>query len=73
MNQIQVYVEDSYYPTIIPHKRPTLAHCGYTFSQLIKYIKEELYWLDINEEDITTIEIFNKKQHWCNYFEKESR
>ena len=70
MKQIQIYTKDSYYPTIIPHKRPNCSHLGKDFNELLKYIKEELYWLDIDEKDVTTIEIFDKKEQWCNYYER---
>ena len=73
MNQIQIYTKDSHYPSVVQHKRPTLSHLGKSFDELVKYISDELYWMDVNPEDITCIEIFNKKEHWCNYFEREAQ
>ena len=44
--------------------RPRRYMCGWSFEQLIKYIKEELYWNDIQEEDVLEIVIVNDKEQW---------
>ena len=43
----------------INHKRPTTRMLDWDFSQLLNYIKEELYWQDINEEDIEAIQLIS--------------
>ena len=49
-----------YYWTEIHHKRPRAYMTSYTFEQLLNYVKEELYWEDINEEDVLGFTISNK-------------
>lgn len=75
MTQIKVYtkedVEGCYDGTLLTHLRPRNYMTGYSFEQLLKYAKEELYWADINEEDVVGFEIFNKNEHWTNYIERE--
>ena len=51
---------NKYYWTEIHHKRPRAYMTGYTFEQLMKYVKEELYWQDINEEEVLGFEITDK-------------
>lgn len=76
MIQIKVFTkedtENGYDGTVLRNLKPRLYMCGYTFEQLIKYTKEELFWEDIKEEEITGFEIFNKNEQWCNYIGKES-
>lgn len=71
MTKIRIYTkedqETGYYGTELRNLRPRRYMNGWSFSQLLKYIKEELYWEDINEDDVMTIEIFNKKEQWTNY------
>lgn len=70
MIQIKVYTKEDlnggYNGTIIRHKRPRAYMCAYSFKQLMKYVKEELYREDIKEEDVEEFEIFNKNEHWTN-------
>lgn len=74
MNQIKVFtkedLEGGYDGTILTHLRPRGYMTGYTFKQLLKYAREELYWADIKEEEITGFEIFNKEEHWTTYIER---
>ena len=76
MIQIKVYtkehVENGYDGTLLNHLRPRRYMCGYTFKQLMKYAHDELYWADIKEEDVVGFEIFDKKEHWTDYIERES-
>lgn len=46
------------------HLKPRIYMCGYTFNQLMKYIKNELYWTDIKPEQVTEIIIFNERYQW---------
>ena len=75
MNQIKVFtkedLEGGYDGTILTHLRPRSYMTGYTFKQLLKYAREELYWADIKEDEITGFEIFNKEEHWTNYIERD--
>lgn len=66
-------VEGCYDGTILEHLRPRRYMNGYSFEQLMKYAKEELYWADIKEEDVVGFEIFNKEEHWTNYIERETK
>ena len=75
MTQIKVFtredVNGGYDGTLLRHLKPRSYMNGYSFKQLMKYAKEELYWEDIKEEDVVGFEIFNKYEHWTNYIEKE--
>ena len=44
--------------------RPRSYMCGWRFEQLVNYTKDELYWKEIEVEDITQFEIVNETQHW---------
>ena len=63
--------EGGYNGTELIHLRPRSYMTGYSFDELLKYAKEELYWNDINEEDVEYFEIYNKEQHWTSYTERE--
>lgn len=75
MIQIKVFTkedtENGYDGTLLTHLKPRSYMCGYSFEQLLKYAREELYWADIKEEEITGFEIFNKREHWVQYIGKE--
>ena len=75
MIQIKVFTkEDSeggYDGTLLNHLRPRRYMTGYSFDQLLKYAKTELFWADIKEDDVVGFEIFNKKEHWTEYIEKK--
>ena len=73
MIKIRVYTkedqEGGYNGTELRNLRPRRYMNGWSFEQLLKYIKEELYWEDIREEDVMTIEIYEKGS-WTNYVER---
>lgn len=54
------------------HLRPRRYMCGYSFERMMKYIKEELYWEDIEENDVSVIEIENEREHWIQTFRREA-
>ena len=74
MIQIKVYTQEDREQlttgTTLRNLRPRRYMCGYTFEQLLKYTKEELYWEDIKEEDVVSFEIFDKENHWLQPIEK---
>lgn len=49
--------------TLTPLK-PRMYMLDWDFKRRMAYIKKELYWEDINEEDVEAIEIANDKEHW---------
>lgn len=77
MTQIRVFTKEDhdggYQGTILNHLRPRAYMTAYSFDQLVKYAKEELYWADINEEDVVEFEIFNKSEHWTTSILKEDK
>ena len=66
--KIKVYYNDREYNQVgsreLRNLRPRRYMCGWSFEQLIKYIKEELDWNDIKEEDVREIVIENEKEQW---------
>lgn len=44
--------------------KPRRYMCGWGFTKCLKYIKEELYWNDIKEDQVIVIEFYNEKEHW---------
>ena len=74
MTQIKVFTKEDYEGgydgTILSHLRPRRYMTGYSFEELMNYVRKELYWNDIKEEDITCFEIFNKQEHWTDYVER---
>ena len=76
MTQIKVFtkedVDGGYDGTLLNHLRPRRYMTGYTFEDLMKYAKEELYWQDIKEDDVVGFEIFDKSEHWTDYIERKS-
>ena len=68
MIKIKVYTkeDEKYYSNGIElrHLRPRRYMCGYSFDEIMKYVKEELYWEDIKEENVVEFEIYNKEEHW---------
>nr|DAE44656.1 MAG TPA: hypothetical protein [Caudoviricetes sp.] len=53
--------------------KPRRYMCGWDFERLLKYIKEELYWEDIDSESIEVIEICNDSEHWYQAVSKEEK
>ena len=71
MTQIKVFthedVNGGYDGTLLTHLRPRNYMTGYSFNQLMKYAREELFWADINEYDVVGFEIYNRDEHWTTY------
>ena len=44
--------------------KPRMYMLDWDFQRRMAYIKKELYWEDINEEDVEVIESANEKSHW---------
>ena len=44
--------------------KPRSYMCSWEFSRLLKYIKDNLYWDEIDENLVEVIEIVNEKEHW---------
>lgn len=44
--------------------KPRNYMCGWPFERAMKYIKNELYWNDINPEDVDVIVFENETEHW---------
>lgn len=57
-------VEGGYNGTILRNLKPRRYMASYTFQEMMKYVKEELYWEDIQEDEVVEFEIFNKKEQW---------
>lgn len=76
MIQVKVYtkedIENGYDGTLLNHLRPRRYMTSYSFKEMMKYAREELYWADIKEEDVSGFEIFNKSEHWTDYIKRES-
>ena len=53
--------------------KPRRYMCGWDFKRCLKYIKEELYWADIKEEQVEVIEFYNEKEQWVQVIRKESK
>lgn len=66
-------IDGGYRGTELRNLKPRRYMCGLSFEQLLQYIKEELYWEDIKEDDVMEIEIFNKKEQWTDYVAREGR
>jgi hypothetical protein len=68
MLKIKVWYNDREYNEVcvreLRNLRPRRYMCGWSFEQLIKYIKEELYWNDIQVEDVREIVIKNEREQW---------
>lgn len=64
-------VEGGYKGTILRNLKPRRYMTSYTFQELMKYVKEELYWEDIQEDDVVEFEIFDKKGQWTDFIWKE--
>jgi hypothetical protein len=66
--KIKVWYNDREYNEVglkeLRNLRPRRYMCGWSFEQLIKYIKEELHWNDIEEEDVIEIVIENEREQW---------
>lgn len=76
MTKIKVYTkEDREYGsdgTELRMLKPRNYMTSYSFEQLMKYTKEELYWNDIEESDVIGFAIYNKEQHWIQNIERNA-
>ena len=76
MIKISVWYKDENNETGLRELRnlkPRRYMCGWDFQRCMKYIKEELYWEDIKEEQVEVIEFYNEKEHWLQVIEKEGK
>ena len=66
MLKIKVWVKENQesYSQELRNLRPRRYMCGWDFERLLKYAEDELYWLDINEDDVEEIVIYNEKEQW---------
>lgn len=66
MLKIKVWVKENQesYSQELRNLRPRRYMCGWDFERLLKYVEDELYWLDINEDDVEEIVIYNEKEQW---------
>lgn len=46
------------------HLKPRRYMLGWDFKQLLKYVSKELYWNDLEENDIETIELYDDSEYW---------
>lgn len=53
--------------------KPRRYMCGWDFNRCLKYIKEELYWADIKEEQVTCIEFYSENEQWLQCIEREKK
>ena len=75
MTKIRVFTKEDelcgYNGTELTHLRPRAYMTSYSFEALMDYAKEELYWADIPEDAVIGFEIYNKKEHWCDYISRK--
>ena len=66
MLKIKVWVKENQesYSQELRNLRPRRYMCGWDSERLLKYVEDELYWLDINEDDVEEIVIYNEKEQW---------
>ena len=66
MLKIKVWVKENQesYPQELRNLRPRRYMCGWNFERLLKYVEDELYWLDIDEDNIEEIVIYDEKEQW---------
>ena len=66
MLKIKAWVKENQesYSQELRNLRPRRYMCGWDFERLLKYVEDELYWLDINEDDVEEIVIYNEKEQW---------
>lgn len=56
--------------TDLHNLKPRRYMCGWSFEQMIKYTKEELYWKEIDVECVSSFEIVCEKEHWVQNIHK---
>ena len=55
----------------IRHKRPQRYMNGWDFKRALKYIEEELYWNDLEKDEIEVITFENEDEHWVQNIAKK--
>lgn len=70
MTQIKVFTHEDIDGTVLSHLRPRPYMTSYSLKQLIDYTRKELYWNDIDVNDVVAFEIFNKYEHWTVYIDE---
>ena len=63
-------IDGGFRGTELRNLKPRRYMTGWTFEQMVKYTKEELYWEDIKEEDVAYFEICQKGQ-WTQIIGRE--
>lgn len=68
------YFNKEYQEQVYNHElrnlKPRRYMCSWSFDKMLNYIKEELYWDDIDINSVTSITIENEKEHWQQGFIK---
>lgn len=74
MLKIKVWVKENQqiYSQELRCLRPRRYMCSWDFKKLLKYVEDELYWLDINKDDVEEIVIYNEKEQWQQNIRKTS-
>ena len=74
MIKIKVWVKENQesYCEELRNLRPRRYMCGWDYEKLLKYVGEELYWSDINEDDVEEIVIYDEKEQWQQNIRKTS-
>lgn len=49
---------------VLRNLKPRRYMTSWSFNQLINYVKEELYWEDIEKDSVVEIVIFNEREQW---------
>lgn len=59
---------------VLNNLRPRRYMCGWTFEQCLRYIKNELYFNDVDVSDIREIEFFDEREMWvCPIYRREQQ
>ena len=66
MLKIKVWVKENQesYSQELRNLRPRRYMCSWDFERLLKYVEDELYWLDIDKDGIEEIVIYDEKEQW---------
>lgn len=73
MLQVFIYVQEEGYvgKMQLSRLRPRSYMTSWSFERLLKYVKEECYWNEVDLKDITAISIRDPKQHWENCINRQ--
>ena len=66
MIKIRIWVKENQesYSQELRNLKPRRYMTSWSFEKLLKYIENELYWLDIEKEAVEEIVIYNEKEQW---------